>query len=373
MPPHLRTSTSIRPTRQTPVVWSAMALLAAGLTGACSNGHAAETIVLAERPPVVGRPSIASATSTEDLSPRVLRRFSALKPAHRTQPAALVDLGRMLYYEPRLSRTGVVSCNSCHQLDDYGATHTARSTGVNGQLGKRNAPSTFHASGHFTQFWDGRASTIEDQVKGPIANQDEMGMTPDDVVRVLAAIPGYVTAFTAAFPADAAPVTFDHVSAAIGAFERGLVTPSRWDRYLAGDSSALTATEKEGAKTFANIGCLVCHTGPYIGGSMFEKVGARVPWPAQPDRGRRDLTGNPADDMMFKVPSLRNVARTAPYFHDGSAQTLGEAVRLMARHQLGIELAGDELRDLEAWLGALTGDIPKAYIAKPTLPPGRHP
>jgi len=123
---------------------------------------------------------------------------------------------------------------------------------------------------------------------------------------------------------------------------------------------------------FANLGCLVCHTGPYIGGSMFEKVGTRAPWPTQGDRGRRDVTGNPADDMMFKVPSLRNVAETAPYFHDGSAATLEQAVRMMARHQLGIDLADDEVREVIAWLGSLTGEIPKDYIAKPVLPSARR-
>jgi cytochrome c peroxidase len=286
---------------------------------------------------------------------------------------ALVDLGRMLYYEPRLSRTGTVSCNSCHLLDRYGTTNnTVASIGIDSQRGSRNAPSTYHVAGQFVQFWDGRAATVEDQVRVLLESPQEMGMSAARAVAVLDGIDGYRMAFHAAFPDDAAPITLDHLADAIGAFERGLIAPARWDRYLAGDTSALTTVEKEGARLFANAGCLVCHTGPYIGGSMFGKVGARTPWPSQKDRGRRNVTGDVADDMLFKVPSLRNVAKTAPYFHDGSAATLDEAVRQMAHYQLGIDLADDEVVSLVAWLGALTGEIPHDYIARPALPGERR-
>jgi len=324
--------------------------------------------------PVAAAPSNGDRTSSAvgEISPRVLRRFAALERDASPRSTALIDLGRLLYYDPRLSRTKLISCNSCHLLDRYGATNTAVSTGVDGRRGKRNAPSTYHAAGQFVQFWDGRELTIEAQARGPIENPLEMGMAPGQAVAILTEIDGYRVAFAAAFPGEASPITVDHIGRAIGAFERGLITPSRWDRYIAGDTSALTPVEKEGAKVFANLGCLVCHTGPYIGGSMFEKVGTRAPWPTQGDRGRRDVTGNPADDMMFKVPSLRNVAETAPYFHDGSAATLEQAVRMMARHQLGIDLADDEVREVIAWLGSLTGEIPKDYIAKPVLPSARR-
>ena len=337
---------------------------------ACSRGTSAEIIVLAEPPAAtspVRRPGEASAN--RGISPRILRRFAMLEPDGTPRSTALIDLGRMLYYEPRLSRSGEVSCDSCHLLERYGTTSTKVSTGVGGQQGTRNAPSTYHAAGHFAQFWDGRAATIEEQVKGPIEDPREMGMTRADAVAALAGIEGYRVAFRAAFPRDAAPITFDHIAGAIAAFERGLTTPSRWDRFLAGDSTALTAIEQEGATTFANVGCIVCHTGSYVGGSMFEKVGARIPWPEQNDRGRRNVTGNLADDMVFKVPSLRNVARTAPYFHDGSAATLEQAVEAMAHHQLGIELGAGEVRAIVAWLDTLTGDIPTDYIKKPLLPP----
>jgi cytochrome c peroxidase len=335
----------------------------------CSRSGQGELIVLDERTTSTSEARISTAApSNEEISPRILRRFAVLEPDLTPRSAALIDLGRLLYYEPRLSRTGQISCNSCHLLDRYGTKGSPASTGVDGQTGTRNAPSTFHASGQFVQFWDGRAATIEDQVKVPLVAAKEMGMQPAQAVAVLTGIDGYGTAFAAAFPGDPAPITFDHIAKAIGAFERGLTTPSRWDRYLAADRAALTSVEKEGAKAFANIGCLVCHTGPYIGGSMFEKVGARTPWPDQKDRGRRNVTGDPADDMLFKVPSLRNVAETAPYFHDGSAATLDQAVRWMGQYQLGVELGADEVTQLVAWLGSLTGDLPKEYIAKPVLP-----
>jgi cytochrome c peroxidase len=351
------------------------ALLLMLLCAGCSGGADSEVMVV-EAP---ATPASASATTAmtssqshanEELSPRVLRRFAPLDAAIKPADSKLADLGRKLYYDPRLSKTGTVSCNTCHPLDQYGTTKTAVSTGINGRLGARNAPTTYNAAGHFVQFWDGRASTVEKQALMPIENKDEMGMTANEAVAAIKSIAGYRVDFARAFPGEAQPITAEHIGQAIGAFEHGLVTPARWDRYLRGDTSALNAEEKAGAKLFANLGCIVCHTGPYVGGSMFEHVGARVPWPESVDRGRKQVTGAAADDMVFKVPSLRNVAKTAPYFHDGSAATLNAAVRMMARHQLGVELEDDEARELEAWLGSLTGDIPHEYIAPPALPPG---
>jgi cytochrome c peroxidase len=243
------------------------------------------------------------------------------------------------------------------------------STGILGRKGARNAPSTYNAAGHFAQFWDGRAETVEQQAVMPIQNKDEMGLSPAEAVAALQRIAGYREDFARAFPGETQPITFSRIGLAIGAFEHGLVTPSRWDRYLRGDKSALTAEEKAGAKLFANTGCIVCHTGPYVGGSMFERLGARIPWPKATDNGRKAVTGAAADNMVFKVPSLRNVAMTAPYFHDGSATTLDQAVRMMAHHQLGVDLEDDEVREIKAWLGSLTGDIPGEYIAPPVLPP----
>lgn len=316
-----------------------------------------------------GRPVVAE---TVEVSPRLLRRFRPLR-APEPEPEALVSLGRMLYFDPRLSASGEVSCQSCHPLEKYGATPDAFSKGVRGQTGDRNAPTTYNAAGHFTQFWDGRARTLEEQAKGPILNPKEMGMpSPASVVETLEAIPGYVAMFATAFPREKPAVTYDHLADAIGAFERGLVTPSRWDRFLEGDRDALDSTETEGFKAFSNLGCMVCHTGELVGGSMHEKLGAVVAWPNQKDKGRARVTNSAADEMVFKVPSLRNVAMTPPYFHDASATTLDEAVRLMARHQLGVEATDDEVKSIVAWLGTLTGELPTAYIAAPTLPPPAH-
>jgi cytochrome c peroxidase len=349
--------------------WLPLAAVLFALAG-CNDSTESEVMVVEAQPvssTALGQVSPAT-YSNEELSPRVLRRFAALDVRPEPIESAVVALGRQLYYDPRLSKTGKVSCNTCHPLNTYGATNTRVSTGVDGRKGRRNAPSTYHAAGHFAQFWDGRSTSIEKQATMPIENLDEMGMTKEEAVAALSAIAGYRDAFARAFRDDAKAVTFERIGIAIAAFEHGLVTPSRWDRYLLGDKSALTPQEKSGAKLFANLGCIVCHTGPYVGGSMFERLGARVPWPKSQDRGRAAVTGSPADDLVFKVPSLRNVTMTAPYFHDGSAPTLAVAVRMMARHQLGVELDNDEVADLEAWLGSLTGDLPTEYIRQPELP-----
>jgi cytochrome c peroxidase len=303
----------------------------------------------------------------------MLRRFQPLPETladdRFPRTDAQIELGRILFYDPRLSKDGDVSCRTCHDLAAFGADGRRTSAGHKGQLGTRNSPTVYNAAGFFAQFWDGRAETVEDQASIPILNPKEMAM-PDaaHVVAALKAVPGYVAAFRKAFPKDADPVTLDNVGRAIGAFERGLVTPSRWDRFLQGDTQALTWPEKDGLKTFIGIGCLVCHTGPFLGGTMFERVGVVEAWPNQSDKGRAQVTGRASDDMMFKVPTLRNVAETAPYFHDGSAATLAEAVRLMGKHQLGLDLSEGEVGSIVTWLKSLTGEIPAAYIARPELP-----
>jgi cytochrome c peroxidase len=343
------------------MTWKTFAMLAVAATACGQHDDAPDP------QPTTQAPAAAGEAASEDLNPRLLRRFKSLPPATPGDKPAVVDLGRILYYDPRLSVTGEVSCNSCHPLTTYGVTDQVVSIGVDGKKGRRNAPTTYHAAGHFRQFWDGRATTIDQQAQGPLLNPSEMGMTAEGVVAALSAIPGYRELFFTAF-SGSNPITIEHVATAIAEFERGLVTPARWDRYLDGDKTALSSREKEGAKLFANLGCMVCHTGAYLGGTMFEKVGARVPWPNQNDRGREEVTGDEEDAMMFKVPTLRNVAKTAPYFHDGSAATLHEAVRMMAHHQLDEELSDDEIDAIVSWLGALTGDLPAAYIAVPKLP-----
>ena len=282
-----------------------------------------------------------------------------------------VALGRALFYETRLSNGHDVSCNSCHALNGYGADGRRVSFGHRGQTGSRNAPTVYNAAGHVAQFWDGRASTIEAQAKGPILNPAEMGM-PDSgaVLAHMRETPAYVAAFRAAFPGERQPITYDNVGRAIGAFERGLVTPARWDRFLAGDSTALTPEEQRGAATFVRVGCAGCHNGAYVGGGSFQKLGLVRPWPSHADSGRFTVTHQPGDLYAFKVPSLRNVVMTGPYFHDGSVASLDSAIRLMGRHQLGAELTDTQIRSIHAWLGALTGTLPEGYIAEPPLPKG---
>jgi cytochrome c peroxidase len=275
----------------------------------------------------------------------------------------------MLYYDTRLSLDSTESCNSCHLLGAYGVDNRQVSFGVKRQPGTRNAPSVFNAAGHLAQFWDGRAPDVEVQAKGPILNPVEMGMPNGDAVTArLKAVAEYRSAFAAAFPGESDPVTFDNVGRAIGAFERGLVTPSRWDAYLAGDTGALTPAEKKGLQTFVTLGCSACHRGTYVGGEMYQKAGVVEPWPEQDDSGRSDVTHRRSDRMVFKVPSLRNVERTAPYFHDGHVATLEEAVRWMGQYQLGRRLTDQQVTSVVTWLKSLTGTIPRDYIALPAFP-----
>ncbi len=280
-----------------------------------------------------------------------------------------VALGRMLYYEPRLSKSQKISCNSCHDLAKYGVDGLAVSDGFKGQKGDRNAPTVYNAAGHFVQFWDGRAKNVEEQAKGPVLNPVEMAMASDkQVLVVLKSMPEYVDAFKKAFPGEKDPVTYDNVGNAIGAFERKLVTSSRWDKYLKGDQTALTADEQAGLAAFINSGCVTCHAGAYLGGNMFQKAGAVKPWPNEADPGRFKVTKNDADKMMFKVPSLRNIEKTAPYFHDGKTVTLAEAIEKMGEYQVGKTLKPEEVKSIETFLKALTGDIPADYIKPPELP-----
>jgi cytochrome c peroxidase len=308
-------------------------------------------------------------------NPRLLRRFSPVRPVLAADPATVTDarvaLGRMLFYDPRLSRSGKLSCNSCHALDQYGVDGLRTARGHRGLSGRRNSPTVYHAAGYAAQFWDGRARDVEAQARGPILDPGEMAMpSPAAVDAVLRSIPDYRAAFARAFPGPGEPATLDHAAAAIGAFERRLVTPSRWDRYLGGDRSALVPQEVEGLKAFTNLGCMVCHTGEMLGGQSFQKVGSVEPWPNQKDQGRFEITHHVEDRMMFRVPTLRNIERTAPYFHDGSTASLDEAVRMMGKHQLGLELADREVASIVAWLKCLTGPLPDAYIARPSLPRG---
>ncbi len=307
------------------------------------------------------------------INAEALKLFAPL-PAVMSSPdnvstEAKVKLGRILYYDPRLSANQKISCNTCHPLDAYGAESTPVSTGHKHQKGSRNAPTVYNAAGHFVQFWDGRAPTVEEQAKGPITNPVEMAMPSNAAaVQVIKSMPEYVAFFQAAFPKDQDPVTYNNMASAIGAFERGLVTPSRWDTFLEGDQTALTDAEKSGFNTFAATGCQWCHNGPYVGGSAYQKLGVMKPWPRQTDQGRYQVSKDDIDKMLFKVPSLRNIKNTGPYFHDGSVPTLDEAIRDMAGYQRGIKLSNAEVKSIQTWMDSLSGQIPMSYIKAPELP-----
>jgi cytochrome c peroxidase len=328
-----------------------------------------------EKPAPKPEPAKPEPAKPEPAKPALDRaKLAAFQPlpesfAKEGQTKAQEDLGRMLYFEKRLSKNHDVSCNSCHAVDKFGVDNNPTSPGHKGQLGGRNSPTSFNAAGHLAQFWDGRAADVEAQALGPILNPVEMAL-PDEkaAMKVLASMPEYEAAFKAAFPGDKEPIVWENVGKAIGAFERKLVTPGRFDKLLKGDDAALTADELKGLDLFVSTGCTTCHTGATVGGSMYQKLGLVKPWPNEKDQGRFDLTENDGDKMSFKVPSLRNIAKTGPYFHDGSIKTLDEAVKLMADHQLGKQLKDDEVKSIVTFLGALTGEVPADYVKAPELP-----
>jgi cytochrome c peroxidase len=318
-------------------------------------------------------PIAALAAFAVDVPAAKLRMFKPL-PANMDSAAnpgtpAKIDLGRILYYENRLSKSHQFSCNSCHLLDKYGVDNEPTSGGHKGQRGDRNSPTSFNAAGHISQFWDGRAADVEAQAKGPVLNPVEMAM-PDEktVVAVLKSIPEYITLFQKAFPGQKDPVTYDNMAKAIGAFERRLLTPSRWDKFLAGDQKALTDAEKTGFLKFSDAGCATCHMGPYLGGSMYQKLGIVKPFPGLKDDGRMKATKVAEDKAFFKVPSLRNIEKTYPYFHDGQVKTLEDAVAKMGDYQVGKKLSPADAAAIVTFLKTLTGPLPVDYIKPPKLP-----
>jgi cytochrome c peroxidase len=286
-------------------------------------------------------------------------------PADNPGTEARIDLGHKLFFEPRLSRSGVISCNTCHVVGAAGVDSRSVAIGEGARTGPRNSPTVFNAAFLATQFWDGRAPTLEEQAKGPIQAHVEMDLTPDEAVERLRET-GYGPLFAAAFPDDAEPLTFDNLARAIAAFERTLITPGApFDHYLQGDTSALTQQQKEGLQLFQESGCIGCHHGAMLGGdgfAAFTHVAGRG------DAGRYDVTGREEDRYVFRIAPLRNVALTAPYFHDGSAATLHEAISIMGSAQLERRFTPQEVELLVAYLESLTGEFP--LIAHPQLPRG---
>lgn len=307
---------------------------------------------------------------TADIAPERLFMFTAVQaPAPATgQNAARVDLGRRLFYEKHLSVNASLSCDSCHQLTAYGVDpgHSV-SIGHNDKPGGRNSPTVYNAGLQFVQFWDGRAATLAEQAAGPMMNPVEMGMpSPEAVLAYLHSSPDYKKQFQQAYPGVKDPVVMENVTDAIASFESGLITPARWDKYLQGDTSALSDGEKEGLRVFIRSGCASCHAGKGLGGNSYQKLGAYRDWTDQnSDLGRMAVTHKPSDRLYFKVPLLRNVTETGPWFHDGNVKTIEEAVRLMGHYQTGRQLSEDDVHSIVLFLQSLKGEIPQQYIQPP--------
>lgn len=282
-----------------------------------------------------------------------------------TNPA-LVELGKKLFFDTRLSKSGFISCNSCHNLSMGGSDNLKTSIGHNWSKGPINAPTVLNSSLNLAQFWDGRAADLKEQAGGPIANPGEMASSHALSVHILQSIPGYVEEFKKVFGSD--KVDIDKVTKAIAAFEETLVTPnSRFDQYLKGNKKAITSQELAGYKLFKESGCVACHNGPALGGNSFQKMGIVEPYKSTTGGdGRSAVTGKDADRFNYKVPTLRNVELTYPYFHDGEAATLKEAVDIMGRLQLGRKFSEDENAKIVAFLNTLTGDQPNFKL--PILP-----
>jgi len=297
---------------------------------------------------------------------------------------AKARLGKMLYYDTRLSRSNTISCNSCHNLATYGVDNNKTSMGHGWQLGPRNAPTVLNAANQIAQFWDGRSPSVEDQATGPVGNPIEMGGAMPDksdnqeghliAVERVASIEEYQQLFAEAFNQQNNNVTLNNIGKAIGAFERLLSTPAPIDRYLQGRPEALNDQQKQGLKTFMEVGCTTCHSGTHIGGKLYQKFGLvngpywKYTGSEQKDPGRYSVTNNESDEYVFKVPTLRNIVHTYPYFHDGSVWQLEEAIRIMATTQLGVELSDKQADDLMAFMESLTGKVDKSYRTLPLLP-----
>ncbi len=316
------------------------------------------------------------AIATEDLMSRAKALFKPVpaKPQElkgNTANPAKIDLGAKLFFDPRLSKSHLISCNTCHNVGLGGGDLQVTSTGHGWQKGPRNAPTVLNSVYNTAQFWDGRAKDLAEQAKGPVQASVEMSNTPDQVVKTLTSIPEYVSLFKKAFPADKEPVTFDNMAKAIEVFEATLITPdSAFDQYLKGKKKALNAKQTEGLKLFIDKGCVACHGGVNLGGNGYYPFGV-VEKPAENilprgDKGRFSVTNTAKDEYIFRSPSLRNVAITYPYFHSGVVWSLKEAVSVMGSAQFGIQLSDTDTDAITAFLGSLTGKQPK--VVYPIMP-----
>ena len=280
-----------------------------------------------------------------------------------------VALGKQLYFDARLSKGQDVSCNSCHDVTKSGADDAPLAVGTKKEKGTRNAPTIFNAAGEFAQGWDGRGALVEDFIAPHAAEAAVMGANQKRLVDTVASVPAYAAAFKKSFPDEKGAVTAATLSKAIAAYTRKLLTPARWDKFLAGDQAALTDGEKAGLGAFMDANCTTCHAGKYVGAAQNQKLGVARPWPTSTDVGRFAVTKQEVDRFVFKVPTLRNVTKTRPYLHDGTITSLEELAKLMARHQVGKELTDAQAKSIVTFLGALDGEPPKELVKKPDLPP----
>lgn len=326
---------------------------------------------------IAGLAMLSTVASADVLRDRASAMFEAIPQEPPTIEGNVltpekVELGKMLFFEPRLSSSHLISCNTCHNVGFGGDDYLPVSIGHGWQQGPRNAPTVFNAVFNAAQFWDGRAADLAEQAKGPIQAGVEMSSTPKRVEDTLNSMPDYIERFKASFPGDADPVTFDNMAVAIEAYEATLITPnSKFDLWLSGDDTAMNQEEKEGLELFMNKGCAACHAGVNFGGQHYfpfglvKKPGADIL--PEGDKGRFEVTKTATDEYVFRASPLRNIELTAPYFHSGAVWDLEEAVHIMGTSQLGANLSDDEVKKITSFLRALTGDIPN--VVYPVLPP----
>jgi cytochrome c peroxidase len=317
--------------------------------------------------------------ANDELHKQAVANFSPLPDSIPTADNPItpqkVALGKMLFYDTRISVDRTVSCFKCHWINLYGTDGLRKAIGNHYKLNPRNSPTVFNTAGQISEHWIGNRTSVEDQAKKALLGAGSYGLASyDDAEKNLKAIPGYESLFYGAFPQDADPVSVDNFASAIGAFERTLVTPSPFDAYLKGDTSALSPDAKAGLQMFMDIGCVSCHGGTYVGGEQYQKFGLsgsywKLTGSESIDSGRYVVTHEESDLYKFKVPMLRNVEMTAPYFHDGSVDSLVAAIRIMGALQLDTTLDSNQTAALAAFLKSLTGKVPVTAREVPVLPP----
>jgi len=290
-----------------------------------------------------------------------------------------VKLGNILFWEPRISVDGTVSCAKCHPLGLYAVDGLRKAVGNRCKENPRNSPTIFNAASQISAHWIGNRTSVEDQAKQALVGPPSYGMPSyESVEKVLRGMKGYMAMFKDAFPGEKEPVTADNFAKAVGAFERTLMTPALFDEFMQGNAAALTTQQKRGLALFMDSGCMTCHSGPYLGGQMYQKFGIFEPYEKYTkslpvDEGRSAVTKSPSDKFLFKVPVLRNVAMTQPYFHDGSVDKLTDAIAIMAKVQLAKDLTSDQLSDIAVFMSSLTGKIPDQILKVPVLPAADQP